>query len=109
MIDSAGNPGIPVPPGGIGVMIDDCVAVTDVVPLTVTRLVVVAVYDETRNVVEVDRVDTTVVVDVTAVAPDSPPAGANSKIVERAFVAARIGVVNPGDAPTIQPPVGEVM
>jgi hypothetical protein len=109
MIDSVGKPGIPVPFGGIGVITDDAVVVTEVVLLTVTRLVVVEVYDDTKKVVEVDSVDTNVLVEVTPVTPDDPPAGANSMTVERSFVAARMGVVNPGDAPTIQPLLGEVM
>jgi hypothetical protein len=108
-IDSAGKPGMPVPFGGVDVMADDCVAVTDVVLLIVTMLVVVDVNDETRKVVDVDTVETTVEVAVTPVTAEIAPAGANLKIVERALVADTGGVMKPGDEPTIQPVLGEVM
>jgi hypothetical protein len=103
-MDSVGNPGIPTP-GELGVVTDD-----DWVPVTmlfaVTLLVTVAVNELTRSVVEVETVVTAVDVEVTAVAADKAPAGANRRIVERALDE---NVTKPGEDPTIQPVLGEVM
>lgn len=78
-IDSVGNPGMPVPFGGIGVVTDDCVATTEVVLLTVMMFVVVDVTDDTMNVVDDDTVET--MVDTTNVF-EIPANGANLRIVD---------------------------
>jgi hypothetical protein len=78
-----------------------CVLVVDVTE-TIVEINVVA------TVVETDPVNTTVDVEVVVM---SPPKGANSRMVESAFVEIVAGssFVKPGLDPTIHPPLGEVM
>jgi hypothetical protein len=121
-IDSVGNPGIPIPPGGIvleAVPEDDCVTATDVVLLTVIMFVVVEVTEETRKVVDDVTVETIVYPTVAI-----PAAGANHRIVDSGCDVAMLrgergepvltgaswkGVWNPMSEPTIQPLLGDIM
>jgi hypothetical protein len=81
MMDSVGNPGMPIPPGGTGVegdvVGDVCVTTPDVVLLTVIMFVVVEVTDDTMKVVDDVTVETTVYPTVAI-----PANGANLRIVE---------------------------